>query len=257
MPDYSGRRAVVTGAGSGNGLAIAELLLSRGAKVALFDIAEGAMPTVVEKFPHAYPVITDVSDPAAVIEAFEQVEDELGHLDLVVNNAGIVRGTAFPDLTLAEWNEVFAVNSTGPFLVSQAALPLLRAGADARGSSATSAIVNITSIEAHIVISSSGDPQVHYNASKGALLQLTRATAVAAARDRVRVNAVAPGLIQTPFTEAALANPNVRDFYLERTPLGRVGTPLDIAYAVSFLGSDEASWITGSTVFVDGGWMAY
>lgn len=257
MPDYSGRHAVVTGAGSGNGQAIAELLLARGAKVALLDIAQGAMPGIVEKHSDAISVIADVSDPTSVAEAIQQIENQLGHLDLLVNNAGIVRRTTFPELTLEEWNEVFAVNSTGPFLVSQAALPLLRAGASARGSSATSAIVNITSIEAHIVISSSGEPQVHYNASKGALLQLTRAIAVAAARDRVRVNAVAPGLIKTPFTEAALADPAVRDFYLERTPLGRVGTALDVAYAVSFLGSDEASWITGTTMFVDGGWMVY
>lgn len=158
---------------------------------------------------------------------------------------------------MEEWDQVFAVNSTGPFLMSQAALPLLKAGADARGDNATSAIVNITSVEAHIVISSSGHPQVHYNASKGALLQLTRALSVECASSRVRVNAVAPGFIETPFTKPVLGNPDVLDWLLERTPMGRVGQPEDVANAVAFLGSEKASWVTGSTLFVDGGWTVY
>jgi NAD(P)-dependent dehydrogenase (short-subunit alcohol dehydrogenase family) len=141
--------------------------------------------------------------------------------------------------------------------MSQAALPLLRAGAAAAGATATSAIVNITSVEAHIVISSSGHPQVHYNASKGALLQLTRALAAECAADRVRVNAVAPGFIETPFTSPVLGKPEVLAWLLERTPLGRVGQPEDVANAVSFLGSEKASWVTGATLFVDGGWTVY
>lgn len=152
---------------------------------------------------------------------------------------------------------MFAVNSTGPFLMSQAAMPLLRKGAAARGPQGTSAIVNITSVEAHIVISSSGHPQVHYNASKGALLQLTRALAVECAPDRVRVNAVAPGFTETPFTRSVLGNPDVKNWLLERTPMGCIGKPEDIANAVAFLGSEKASWITGTTLFVDGGWTVY
>jgi NAD(P)-dependent dehydrogenase (short-subunit alcohol dehydrogenase family) len=185
------------------------------------------------------------------------VEQEFGRLDVLVNNAGIVRPTNFAELSREEWDEVFAVNSTGPFLMSQAAMPLLRAGAEARGEKATSSIVNITSVEAHIVISSSGHPQVHYNASKGALLQLTRALAVECAADRVRVNAVAPGFIETPFTREVLGNPKVKNWLLERTPLGRVGQPADVANAVSFLGSEKASWVTGTTLLVDGGWTVY
>jgi NAD(P)-dependent dehydrogenase (short-subunit alcohol dehydrogenase family) len=277
MGSYEGRAAAVTGAGSGNGKAIAEALLAEGARVAVLDIAPESLTGTASRFPGAFPVPVDVSDEASVHAAARAVEREFGHLDLLVNNAGIVRSGFFADLPRAEWDEVFAVNSTGAFLVSKATMPLLRAGAAARGAQgsaagaqgsagtqagaaatlATSAIVNITSIEAHVVVSTRGHPQVHYNASKGALLQLTRALAVECAPDRVRVNAVAPGIIETPLTRDMLATPGVRDWVLERTPLGRVGQPEDVASAVVFLGSDKASWITGATLFVDGGWTVY
>ncbi len=257
MLSHEGRFAAVTGAGSGNGKAIAETLLAEGAKVAVLDIAPQSLKELTDEFPGAFPVTVDVADPGSVSDAVRAIEQEFGRLDLLVNNAGIVRSSNFADLPLEEWNEVFAVNSTGPFLMSQAAMPLLRAGATGRGNQATAAIVNITSVEAHIVISSSGHPQVHYNASKGALLQLTRALAVECASDRVRVNAVAPGFIETPFTRSVLGNPEVKNWLLERTPLGRVGQPEDVANAVSFLGSDKASWVTGATLFVDGGWTVF
>lgn len=257
MTTHEGRVAAVTGAGSGNGKAIAETLLAEGAKVALLDIAPESIKEMTSQFPGAVAVAVNVADQESVAEAVRSVEQEFGRLDLLVNNAGIVRSSNFSELSRQEWDEVFAVNSTGPFMMSQAAMPLLRAGAEARGTGATAAIVNITSVEAHIVISSSGHPQVHYNASKGALLQLTRALAVECATDRVRVNAVAPGFIETPFTRSVLGNPDVKNWLLERTPLGRVGQPEDVANAVSFLGSDKASWVTGATLFVDGGWTVY
>ncbi len=257
MLSHEGRFAAVTGAGSGNGKAIAETLLAEGARVAVLDIAPDSLKELTSDHAGAFPVTVDVSEQGSVRDAIGAIEQEFGRLDLLVNNAGIVRSSNFADLPLEEWNDVFAVNSTGPFLMSQAAMPLLRAGATARGEQATSSIVNITSVEAHIVISSSGHPQVHYNASKGALLQLTRALAVECASDRVRVNAVAPGFIETPFTRSVLGNPDVKNWLLERTPLGRVGQPEDVANAVSFLGSDKASWVTGATLFVDGGWTVY
>lgn len=257
MKPHDGRFAAVTGAGSGNGKAIAETLLAEGAHVALIDVAHEPLKEMEARHSSATAVVADVSNLDSVREATRTIEQEFGRLDLLVNNAGIVRGSNFSDLSVEEWDEVFAVNSTGPFLMSQAAAPLLRAGAEHRGVGATSAIVNITSVEAHIVISSSGHPQVHYNASKGALLQLTRALAVECAADRVRVNAVAPGFIETPFTKAVLGNPDVKAWLLERTPMGRVGQPEDVANAVSFLGGDKASWITGTTLLVDGGWTVY
>jgi NAD(P)-dependent dehydrogenase (short-subunit alcohol dehydrogenase family) len=257
MTTHEGRFAAVTGAGSGNGKAIAETLLQEGARVAVLDVAPESLADLTSRYPNAFAVKVNVADQPSVQEAMQTIEAEFGRLDLVVNNAGIVRGTNFEELSQAEWDEVFAVNSTGPFLVSQAAMSMLRKGAEARGEKATSAIVNITSVEAHIVISSSGHPQVHYNASKGALLQLTRGLAVECASSRVRVNAVAPGFIETPFTKKVLGNEDVVKWLLDRTPLGRVGQPEDVANAVSFLGSDKASWVTGTTLFVDGGWTVY
>jgi NAD(P)-dependent dehydrogenase (short-subunit alcohol dehydrogenase family) len=257
MQSYEGFVAAVTGAGSGNGKAIAETLLAEGAAVALLDIAPDSLQDTMSRFDKAFAVQVDVADAESVTTAIATIADEFDHLDLLVNNAGIVRSSNFADLPLQEWNEVFAVNSTGPFLMSQAAMPLLRKAAAARGADATSAIVNITSVEAHIVISSSGHPQVHYNASKGALLQLTRALAVECASDHVRVNAVAPGFIETPFTKAVLDSQDVKNWLLERTPMGRIGKPDDVANAVAFLGSEKASWITGTTLFVDGGWTVF
>jgi NAD(P)-dependent dehydrogenase (short-subunit alcohol dehydrogenase family) len=254
LSTHSGKFVAVTGAGSGNGKAIAETLLREGASVALLDVDPRGLKEVADEHSEALAITADVSDRESVAAAVEELQSSFGRLDLLVNNAGIVRGTNFEELSLAEWDEVFAVNSTGPFLMSQAAASLLRGGVAARGEAATSAIVNITSVEAHIVISSSGHPQIHYNASKGALLQLTRALAVEFAAARVRVNAVAPGFIETPFTRAVLGNPKVHAWLMERTPLGRVGQPEDVANAVSFLGSEKASWVTGTTLFVDGGW---
>lgn len=257
MQSYEGFVAAVTGAGSGNGKAIAETLLAEGATVALLDIAPDSLQDTMSRFDKAFAVQVDVADAESVTAARASLAEQVDHLDLLVNNAGIVRSSNFAELPLQEWDEVFAVNSTGPFLMSQAVLPLLRDGARARGESATSAIVNITSVEAHIVISSSGHPQVHYNASKGALLQLTRALAVECAADHVRVNAVAPGFIETPFTTTVLGNQQVKNWLLERTPMGRIGKPEDVANAVAFLGSEKASWITGTTLFVDGGWTVF
>lgn len=248
-----GRYAAVTGAASGNGRAIAEKLLAEGATLAAIDLNAEALDSVFGDRPEVLQVQANVADEASVKAGFARIEQAFGRLDALVNNAGIVKFGTFENLSLAEWDQVFAVNSTGPFLVSREAYGLLRAGEGDH----TRSIVNITSVEAHIVISSSGHPQVHYNASKGALLQLTRALAVEAASSGIRVNAVAPGFIETPFTAEALGKEEVRTWLLERTPMGRIGKPEDVANGVAFLASDEASWITGTTLFVDGGWTIY
>ena len=248
-----GRFAAVTGAASGNGRAIAEKLLAEGATLAAIDLNAEALTSVFGDRPEVLQVQANVADETSVKAGFAQIKDAFGRLDILVNNAGIVKFGTFEELSLAEWDQVFAVNSTGQFLVSREAYDLLRAG----DGNHTRSIVNITSVEAHIVISSSGHPQIHYNASKGALLQLTRALAVECASSGIRVNAVAPGFIETPFTAEALGNPVVKNWLLERTPMGRIGKPEDVANGVAFLASDEASWVTGTTLFVDGGWTIY
>ncbi|MFC7848244.1 SDR family NAD(P)-dependent oxidoreductase [Arthrobacter sp. NPDC057388] len=257
MTTHPGKIAAVTGAASGNGLAIAEKLLKEGATVVALDRDEAALERLVAQHPEMVPVVMDVANEASVHSGMAEIDAKFGRLDTLVNNAGIVKGSNFDDLGVAEWDQVFAVNSTGPFLVSQAARPLLEKGAAARGDDSTSAIVNITSVEAHIVIASSGHPQVHYNASKGALLMFTKALAIETAASKIRVNAVAPGFIETPFTKSVLENQEAVKFLLDRTPLGRIGRPSDVANAVAFLASDEASWVTGTTIHVDGGWLVY
>lgn len=257
MTTHPGKIAAVTGAASGNGLAIAEKLLKEGATVVALDRDEAALERLVAQHPEMVPVVMDVANEASVHSGMAEIDAKFGRLDTLVNNAGIVKGSNFDDLGVAEWDQVFAVNSTGPFLVSQSARPLLEKGAAARGDDSTSAIVNITSVEAHIVIASSGHPQVHYNASKGALLMFTKALAIETAASKIRVNAVAPGFIETPFTKSVLENQEAVKFLLDRTPLGRIGRPSDVANAVAFLASDEASWVTGTTIHVDGGWLVY
>lgn len=253
MGRFTDRFVAVTGAASGNGRAIAEKFLAEGAKVAALDMNAEALQSVFGKNDNVLQVLCNVADVDSARDGMAVVEAEFGRLDALVNNAGIVKFGTFDELTVQEWDQVFAVNSTGPFIVSQAASKLLRSGNPQH----TRAIVNITSVEAHIVISSSGHPQIHYNASKGALLQLTRALSVELAPAGIRVNAVAPGYIRTPFTEEALKKPEVQKFLLDRTPMGRIGEPEDVANGVAFLASDEASWVTGSTLFVDGGWTVY
>lgn len=256
MNNHEGRIAMVTGAASGNGKAIAEKLLAEGARVALVDVNADALDKVCSHYEDALAVVADVTDLDSMLEAVRRTEESWGGLDILVNNAGIVRGSAFDDLEPAEWEEVFRVNSTGPFLASKAAVPAMRRTLGQK-TGATGAIVNITSVEAHIVISSSGHPQIHYNASKGALLMFTKGLAIEAAASGIRVNAVAPGFIETPFTSKVLADPKVRQWLLDRTPMGRIGRPEDVANAVSFLASEEASFVTGTTLLVDGGWTVY
>lgn len=253
MGKFKNRYVAVTGAASGNGRAIAEKFIAEGATLVALDINTDSLEKVFGGNSNVISVECNVADQESTQAAMEVVAGKIPRLDVLVNNAGIVKFGTFEDLSLSEWEQVFAVNSTGPFLVTQAAMPLLKKETVDH----TRAVVNITSVEAHIVISSSGHPQVHYNASKGALLQLTRALSVDLASSGVRVNAVAPGFIRTPFTEEALKDEEVVKFLLDRTPLGRIGEPEDVANGVAFLASDEASWVTGSTLFVDGGWTVY
>jgi glucose 1-dehydrogenase/3-oxoacyl-[acyl-carrier protein] reductase len=177
----------------------------------------------------------------------ENLVATFGRLDQLVNAAGVVTMTGFRDLTEEEWDHVMDVNLQGYVLVAQEAAKLLTHG--------TGAIVNISTVEADVIVSSSGHCQPHYNASKAGVKMLTKALAAELGSDGIRVNAVAPGVVETAFAGIDLHAPEVWAFMEQRVLIKRLGQPDDIAAAVSFLLSDDASYITGVQLPVDGGWL--
>jgi NAD(P)-dependent dehydrogenase (short-subunit alcohol dehydrogenase family) len=234
---------LVTGAASGIGRATAARFAAEGARVVLLDRDEAVRDVAAEVGGSA--VVADVSVP----EQVERALDEAGPLDVVVNNAAIIRYGRFMELELEEFEDVLRVNAGGTFLVAQAAVRRMPDDGKPR------AIVNLASAEGRRVIARSGHPQVHYGASKAAIEQLTRALAVELAPRGIRVNAVCPGLVATPFTARVAADPEASRWFLDHVLLDRFGQPEEIAAAVYFLASEEASYVTGSTLVVDGGWL--
>jgi glucose 1-dehydrogenase len=248
----AGRVALVTGAASGIGRATAQRFLAEGARIAAADMNDDGLQAEFSGQDDAISVGGNVADPedaarmaAAAVEAF-------GAIDILVNCAGIARYTNFLELTLEEWQLVQDVNSTGTFLMAQAVARHMVGQSPADHSRA---IVNIASVEAHVVLASSGHPQVHYNASKGAVHMITRALAIELAPHDIRVNSICPGLTETPLAAYALATPERRASIEKQVPLGRVAQPGEIAAAALFLASEDASYITGEALVVDGGFM--
>lgn len=246
--------AFVTGGGSGIGRAVCRRLASEGAAVAVADVSpEGAHATVEQVRAaggQAHAVTMDVRDRPQVQAARDEVLATFGRITQLVNCAGLVTMQALDELTEDDWDLVLDVNLKGTWLVTQ---EVSRAIADAGGG----AIVNLSTIEAEVVVSSRGFCQVHYNASKGGVRMLTKALAVALARKHIRVNAVAPGPIATDFVSLeGITSADAWEFMEPRLLVKRVGQPEDVAAAVSFLLSDDAAWITGAHLPVDGGWLA-
>src|SRR5262245_34862409 len=239
----AGRRAVVTGGASGIGLATAQRLTAEGASVVTFDRAHHLTGDTGEL------IRCDVSSPRQVADAFLAAAEHLGGPpDVLVNAAGIYRIRPLIELSPDEWDEAIAVNLRGPFLTCQAFATMLID----RGQ--PGAIVNISSTAA--LVADGAEPAGHYNASKAGVLSLTRQMAVEWAAHGIRANAVCPGVIDTPMLRL-MDDPAAGQAYLETgVPLRRLGTPGEVAATIVFLASQDASYLTGTAIVVDGGTTA-
>ncbi|MEQ8480788.1 MAG: SDR family oxidoreductase [Hoeflea sp.] len=247
-----GRTAIVTGGAKGIGLAIVRRLAADGARVMIADIDEEAGAAAVEAISGEGEVrftAADVSERLDVHNLVAKTIDAFGSINALVNNAGIVHAAEFLDLEEADFDRVLGVNLKSAFLCGQAVarhmVEQIAAGEE------PGSIVNMSSINDTFAIPN----QVPYSVSKGGVSQLTRVMALSLAPHGIRVNAVGPGSIMTDMLASVADNPDVRTRILSRTPLGRIGDPSEIASVTAFLLSPESSYVTGQTIYADGGRM--
>jgi meso-butanediol dehydrogenase/(S,S)-butanediol dehydrogenase/diacetyl reductase len=241
---FKDKVAVVTGGASGIGAATVRLLVSEGAKVAVLDLNEDLGRALTDELDQgrAHFVRCDVSDRGAVESAVRDSHDRYANLDILFNNSGIGCFGRTPDLDPDVWEKVIAVDLSSVFYACRAAIPLMR-------QTGGGAIVNTASISGL-----AGDYGfTAYNAAKGAVINYTRALAIDHARDNIRVNALCPGLIDTPLISVTHQLSGLHDAWVDSIPMGRAGTPEEMAKVVAFLASDDASYVTGAVVVADGG----
>ena len=227
----------------------AKLLASEGAKVVIGDILEEeSRQTAAEINDSGGECVfarLDVTDEANWVQVVATAVSRFDKLDILVNNAGIFRWAGVEEMNSELWDQVLDINAKGVFLGTKTTIPEMR---KAGGGS----IINISSVAGIVGTSGTGA----YTASKGAVRLLTKSTAIQYAKDGIRCNSVHPGCIETPMTESFRADGDINQYLLAGTPLGRWGQPEDVAYGVLFLASDEASFVTGSELVIDGGWTA-
>ena len=242
-----GKVALITGAARGQGASHARLFTSEGASVVLGDILEKEVFAVCDEIRAAGGVAEairiDVTRSEDWVAAVELTEARFGRLDVLVNNAGVIDEGGAVDEAEDAWHRVIAVNQTGMFLGMKHAVPAMRR---AGGGS----IINISSTLGVV----GADDYIAYQASKGAIRQMSRSAALSYVKDGIRVNTICPGFIQTPMTDVLDAE--IREHDIQMTPMARPGMPIEVSFAVVYLASDESSFVTGSDLIVDGGYLA-
>lgn len=239
MKRLEGKRAVITGAAHGIGKAIAEAFVREGATLILADIDETAVTALADTLGQTAARI-DVGRKAEIDALFALVERQWGGIDILVNNAGVTHACDLLDLAEEDFDRVFAINLKSALWATQAAGRMMQAGG---------VIINMSSVNAVLGIPN----QIPYALSKGAMKQLTNVCALSLAPRGIRVNAIGPGTILTELARSIMTDKAAEDRILSRTPLGRTGAPEEIASVAVFLACDESSYITGQTIYPDGG----
>ena len=245
----AGRVAVITGASRGLGRQMAESLSAAGAAVALIarnkTLLDEVAAGIREKGGAAETIAADVTDEPAAAEAAHAVAESLGGCDILINNAGINNRKSIEDFTLDEWNEILGVNLTGPFLMSRAFVPGMKEKGWGR-------IVNMTSIMSHVSLPN----RTGYSTTKAGLLGFTRALALELAPYNITVNGISPGPFATEMNKPLIQDPEKNRQFLARLPVGRWGKVEEIGRLAVYLCSEEAGFITGADIVIDGGWTA-
>lgn len=243
MGKLDGKVAIITGGASGIGEGMVDLFQEEGATVIAADINEEALKRVSEK-ENVHGMTLNVSSDEEWATFAKQVKAQFGKIDVLVNNAGISSEKPYTDIDLDDWQKMMSINGFGPFAGMKHIAPMM---AEQKSGS----IVNISSYTAQI-----GQGFNHYSASKGAVRAISKAAATTFGNQGVRVNALFPGIIETPMTENLSASKELLNQLVQATPLQRLGTPADIAQAALFLASDDSSYITGAELVIDGGFSA-